>query len=303
MQDVSAGWEVAFDLGGDLSIVQLSEDLAELIMNACSQRGHYFIAARQFGSRYAFVLEQPAEAVPEPTWDPDRAISEAVALSRLVRDNAYSTEYAARVVEYSDRERQVIPHDGMESRHAYTFHPESRDWLGADDAPHLRALLDAWRGIRGSLPRRLRRALWRAEHLAWEHYVDIVLPGMVFALEGLISTSSRQVTRQFVTRIPLLAEELGVAGVSKNFCKGMYAARSQAAHGEDIELFGRGPQSEAAAKAAKLQTVLRSAVRRAIEDHEFRERFGDDARVRQHWPVVVRVRACGVCWEGARRSS
>jgi hypothetical protein len=46
-----------FELGLDLTIASLDVDLVELVMNACSQRAHYFVAARQYGSRHAFVLD------------------------------------------------------------------------------------------------------------------------------------------------------------------------------------------------------------------------------------------------------
>jgi hypothetical protein len=227
-----------FDLGRGLSIAELDYDLVELVMNACSQRGHYFVATRQLGCRYAFVLEQRPQSVPSFDWDPDGMISQAVALSRLMRDNTYSTEYAARVVEHEDGELQVIPHDDVESRYAYRLGDE-RNWLDAEDGTQLRALLAAWASPRDDLTARLRRALWRAEHLSWERYLDIALPGFVAALEGLISTGSRQVTRQFVTPVPLLARDLGVPGVSKSFCKAMYNARSQGFHGADIDPSGK----------------------------------------------------------------
>ena len=36
-------------------------------------------------------------------------ISDALAMSRLILDNGYSTEYAARIFDYSDGEQQVMP--------------------------------------------------------------------------------------------------------------------------------------------------------------------------------------------------
>lgn len=276
-------------LGRGLSVEQLGGDLADLVMNACSLRGHFFVRARQYGCRYALVLEHPLAQANDWSWDPDGMLIEVMALSRLVRDNAYSTEYAARVVEHADGARQVIPFDGYESRQAFRLH-RNRDWLDENDAPQLRTLLDGFDDARGSLPNRLGRALWRCEHIARERYLDIALPAMVAALEGLIGTSHRQVTKQFVTRVPALADEVGVPGVSRNFCRKMYEARSQGFHGADIDLLRASTQDETVRKVALLQAVLRAAVRRGIEDPTFRAVFVDAESISARWPVLTRQR-------------
>jgi hypothetical protein len=259
-------------------------------MNACTFRGHYFFPVRQYGCRYAFVLEraQPVRGA-KTQWDPAQMLREALALGRLVRDNDHSTEYAALVTEYDSGELRVMPHDGGNSRYVYRM-LDGRDWLDAVEAAELAELLAAfWSGV--ALPRRLARALWMSEHVAWERYLDVILPALVTALEGMLSTSNRQVTKQFVTRLPALAAELGIPGVSKSFCRKMYQARSQGAHGTDIDLFQHEARHEETIKeVARLQTVLRAAVRRGIEDPEFRARFEDEKGVRACWPVEARRR-------------
>ena len=96
-----------FVLGRGLSIERLPKDEADLVMNACTPRGHYFAPIRQFGQRYTFVRAYgPAEYAERPyRWDPGGLITDALMMSRLVRDNAYSTEYAARVLDYADGRR------------------------------------------------------------------------------------------------------------------------------------------------------------------------------------------------------
>jgi hypothetical protein len=73
-------------------------------MNACTPRGHYFVPVRQFGQRYSFVKEVPIEGLKERhfAWDTDRTLDDALTLSRLIRDNGYSTQYAARLLDYED---------------------------------------------------------------------------------------------------------------------------------------------------------------------------------------------------------
>lgn len=281
--------ETAFVLGRDLVITKLGHDLEELIFNACQLRGHFFFGARQYGCRYVFVREYPVDEEDRTRWDPDNVIYEAVALSRLVHDNDHLTEYAARVVEYEGGDCSVLPFDLQASR--YTFRTgEDRDWLDTDDAQALAALLKTYWAERDGFPRRVTDALWQAEHLVQERYLDVVLPGLVAALEGLVSSSTEQVTRQFTTRVPMLAAELGIEGVSRSFCRQMYEARSQGAHGSPINLFTASRQDEGVEKVARLLTVLRATIRRAIEDPAFRAAFEDDASVRARWPLRVRQR-------------
>lgn len=275
-------------LADGLNIGVFDGDFAELVMNACEFRGHfYFTTANRPGGRYAYVLDQPVTAAFTSGWDPDELIRLAVALSRYVRDNADSGQYAARVTEYSGGEVRIMPYDCTELRHVYRMGEEERDWLDEREAEELAELISAFRAI-GELPERVGQAFWKVEHTAWERYLDVVQPAMVSALEGLLSTSREQLTRQFVTRVPLVAVELGIAGVSKTFCRRMYDARSQGVHGRGIDLFQPGARrSDAVRQVALLQAVLRAIVRRAIEDPVFRSVFDDDANVRQRWPVEV----------------
>jgi hypothetical protein len=278
----------AVELAEGLTLGELGNELVELVMNAGEFRGHFHYTTHgRPGCRYAYVLEQPLSEVHQGRWDHDELIRLALALSRLVRDNSDSGEYAARITEYENGELRVIPQDCMELRHVYRM-LEERDWLDTSEAQALGELIAAFRSA-GELPKRLRQAFWKAEKISWERYLDVVLPVLAAALEGMLSTSPEQVTKQFVTRVPLLANELGIAGVSKRFCRDMYKARSQGAHGGDIDLLQPGAQrAEAVRKVALLQTVLRAAVRRGIADPEFRAVFEDDEAIRKRWPVERR---------------
>jgi hypothetical protein len=193
-----------------------------------------------------------------------------------------------RVTEYADGDVRVMPCDCMELRHVYRTGAD-RDWLDEGEANELAQLISAFHSA-GELPARVRQAFWKAEHVVWERYIDVVQPVLVSALEGLLSTSREQLTRQFVTRVSSIATELGVPGVTKTFCRRMYDARSQGVHGSDIDLFRPGAQrTEAVRQVALVQTFLRAAVRRAIEDPAFRSVFEEDERIRQRWPVEVRT--------------
>ena len=78
-------------------------------MNACVQRGHYFVRARQFDQRYSLIREiDPADAERRVAWDPDSVLRDALMFARLVRDNAYSTEWAARITDYDDGQQMIM---------------------------------------------------------------------------------------------------------------------------------------------------------------------------------------------------
>ena len=108
------------ELAPGLTIGKLNTQLADLIANACEFRGHFYYSPhRPYGWRYDYLLEQPLDEAHRSRWDQDEFIRLALALSRFVRDNADSGQYAARVTEYADGELRVMPHDCGELRHVY----------------------------------------------------------------------------------------------------------------------------------------------------------------------------------------
>jgi hypothetical protein len=278
-----------FDLGHGLRVEEIANEDAELVMDACDPRGHFHIARRQYGTRYAYVFEPSAEAVETDRagWDPEGRINAAMHLSRLVRDNADSMEYAARIFDFDDGQQQVIPRHDCELGRAYRL-SQGRDWLDRSDAEALREMLDAYWALDGQVPGRVRRALRRASHAATERYVDDRLAETAIALESLVNAGEERVSRQFIDRVHALGRELDVPDVSKTFVRRMYNARSQGLHGADVSLFAHGsttPQTEAVAQVARLERVLRDAVRRCLEDPGFRANFADDASVQAWCPI------------------
>jgi hypothetical protein len=290
-----------FDLGRGLVIDRLSNEDADLVMNACMPRGHNFSPHRQFGQRYTFVRAYgPEEFAERPyRWDPDGLITDAFMMSRLVRDNAYSTEYAARIIDYDDGEQVVVPALTVESAHAYRLR-RNRDWLDDEDAKAVRALLACWWALDDALPERCRRAAWRIEYASWLRWGDVVLPILVSGLEALLKTERGFATRQFKTRVPMLAEEAGVDGVTHDLCERIYDTRSEWVHGARVRLFAgpaeghadgeagphSGEEADRFAEIRLMQDVLRAAVRRAVEDEDFRRVFGSDDAIRSRWPLA-----------------
>ncbi len=292
------------DLGGGIVIRELERDTAELVMNACTPRGHYFVPVRQFGQRYSFVKEVSLEELEERhfAWDTDGTLDDALTLSRLVRDNGYSTEYAARLLDYEDGQCCVVYVLHREDKAIWRLH-HGREWLDAPEGRELAALLAAYWECREHLPPRVRRAMWRMAYAPRIRWADMVVPILVGGIEALLKIGRRDLTQQFKKRIPALASDVGIDGLDEDLAERLYDGRSDWVHGSHVQLFvgeGAGADASAAeepegpqggeersalAEVALLQDVLRGAVRRAIEDAEFRELFVADETIAERWPA------------------
>lgn len=291
------------DLGRGVAIERLSKDKTELVMNACTPRGHYFSPIRQFGQRYSFVKEVDLEEFARNRyhWDRDNCLTNALTLSRLVRDNAYSTRYAAQIIDHDDGEQTVVYTLGSEGQHVYRLRRD-REWLDRFEGGELRDLLSSYWQAEPNLPPRVRRAMWRAEYASWLKWGDLEIATMISGLEALLKTEHFKATRQFTRRVPALAAEVGVDGVTRESCDLMYDARSEWVHGAHVRLFTAGgeaqeaqgdsaplgPQTKEQKRAfgeiVRLQDTLRGAVRKCLEDAEFRSIFEDDDSIRARWP-------------------
>ena len=286
------------ELGRGARLDRLGDDEAELVMNACTPRGHYFLPVRQFRQAYSFVRDvDPAEAEESLTWDRDSVLYDALMLSRLVRDNNVSAQYAARVTTYEGGE-QMVMYPVTPKPFVYRLRRD-RDWLDEPEAIELRQLLAAFWAVQETLPARVRRALFRTEYAVWSAWADAMLPTLVGGLEALLKTEKHPATKQFKTRLPLLAEELGIDGLSPDVCERLYDARSEWVHGTHVRLFSGSnevdeelgdraetrEEQDVLADIARLQDVLRAAVRRAVEEEGFRAVFAEDDAIRKRWPL------------------
>jgi len=285
-------------LARGLTLQRLDHELGEAVMNACSPRGHYFVPVRQFGPMYSFVLDVDASELEARrwTWDTAGVIQEAVAMSRLVLDNGYSTDYAARVFDYASGEQQIMP--AITRRPSYRLR-RTRDWLTHSEADEFTELVSSYWEVRDAMPERVTHALWQAEYAAAVRWLDIIGPLLVIAFEALVNTSKQLVTRQFQERVPAVTAEAG-APLSKSLCTWMYDARSRWVHGSRVPLYRRpqtkgeaweGPtdteQQAALERIATTQDSLRAVLRRCIEDADFRAVFASEEGIRSRWPVSV----------------
>jgi hypothetical protein len=285
-------------LGRGLTIERLSNADYALLMASCVARGHYFFAVPQWGQRYAFVRRVPLEdyEANKYGWDDDHTLSYALQMSRLIRDNSHCSEFAARIVDHEDDEQQVIPLASFDARLAFRYGRE-RDWLDAGEADELRDLLTAFWQVEPDWPARVQRAMRHCERASQLPFFQESQPRLVTALEAILNTSTSHVSKQFRERVPALAAELGIDGISKRMADRQYEARSQAYHGGEVRLFSGHPGSAAPeltepeervlAETRLLQQVIRRAMRLAIEDASIRDLLGDESAVRERFPVRV----------------
>ena len=288
------------DLGNGVHLERLRGDdieLAAQVIEASIPRGLNFDATRPFGQLYSFWREVPeaewnAEGETMFAWDPSEAISEAIVVSRLVRDNAHGFEFVGRVID-TDALRRIAPRLGHDGRSAYRPRKD-RFWFTDAEAAALRTLLDRYRAVKDALPDRVKRALYEAEMSARSRYITDAVVRITTGLEALLNTGEEtQVTARFVSRSKQLMVELGLGKTSNAYWKWLYAARSHVVHGAESKLVApvgwdatEGDPPPDVAKIAKAQEVLRTAIRRAIEDDTFRSVFDNTETVRDHYPFA-----------------
>lgn len=280
-------------LGNGVVVERLIDDTADQVIAASIPAGLNFAATRQFGQLYSFWRRVPRAEYEADlyAWDTSRAISEAIALSRLVIDNAHCAEFAGRVIDRADGHRKIVPLLGLDGRVAYRARND-RSWLTTDEAGALRTLLERYRAVKHDLPDRVRRGLWHADRSSFCRYLTEAVTNIVTGLEALLNTGDDEpVTAQFVKRSQRLAAELGT-DTSRTYWSWVYDVRSKAVHGDEVTLVAPPGWTESSgdlpldvARVAKAQDVLRAAIRRSIEDDAFCAAFASDEAVRQIWPL------------------
>jgi hypothetical protein len=285
--------EAAVDLGSGAFIERLDQELAEQVMDASTARGLNFAAARQFGQLYSFWREVPQAEYEGAlfAWDTSQSISEVIALSRFVLDNAHSFEFVGRVIDRSDGHRRIVPLLGYDGRIAYRSRKD-RFWLTTAEAEELCGLLDQYRAVKDVLPDRVRRALWHADRSCYCRYINEAVTNIASGLEALLNTGEEEpIVAQFVKRSHAVAGELGLE-TSRSYWSWVYDVRSKAVHGAEAELVVPAGWDETpgdppvdVAKIAKAQDVLRKTIRRALDEEEFRMVFESQESIRNRWPL------------------
>lgn len=91
-------------------------------------------------------------------------------------------------------------------------------------------------------------------------------------------------TAQFVTRVPRLARAVGISGMTRRRAEAFYGRRSRSVHGRKVRLDTFNPATR---ELAAMQRLLTTALRKTIEDREFRALF-TGPKIDARWPAQRR---------------
>ncbi len=163
-------------------------------------RDHYVVPSYQQTPLWGFEREVAMATYEEHpfAWDNDGTLIATMKLSRLVVDNGYTPEFAARIVDHADGEQQVIPQwlHRLDLLPSYRLRYD-RDWLTAGDAAALGQLVDAYWQKADGLPRQVKRALNLSEGVTHTNVYERALVLMMMALEALLNTNPGSVSKRF----------------------------------------------------------------------------------------------------------
>jgi hypothetical protein len=143
------------------------------------------------------------------------------------------------------------------------------------------ALFDKARFSASPLPDRASRALWYHEYAVRTYYVEIRWVLAATELEAIVHVDQYHSTRQFKCRVSQLASELGVSGLGLLQAERAYMHRSTFAHGQKL-----GQLSDIDRKLYEsMETTVRVAVLKAIEDDKFSGILSDPEKIKKRWPI------------------
>lgn len=277
------GSRTRFDLDDDIWIEKLEVQCAKNIQKACDAPHHNIVREEQDMHLYAFVRRVPE--IEKTRYEGLEDLFAVTALSRLIHPTSIGGRYCARVFHYGlkDSAIQAIQFRGMGSD--VFIGRNKRDWLSSEDAKELCRLMP-WVAKEKAMPGRVHRAYWYHEYAMRSYYLDVRWTLVVTGLESLISVGKDCLRKQFCDRAGKLAAELQV-DLTDNDLQGAYTLRSKLSHGEDF-LFGLEttlPKSKHLDLYGRLESLLRSAIRRSLLDERFRNYFRDDAAVEERWAI------------------
>lgn len=243
---------------------------------------------------YGFVRYDP----PGSHWDEDNAISQALFLSHFVHAHDGGFEFTARIATNdSGTLTELKPADTEPPfTRAYCCTHVQRRWLTQDEGLQLRDLIAAYTAIRPRL--RDSRVGTAVSVYAESPFVYHGRPrGLLLAttLEGLVSTMTERAMKQFTTRVPALAKEVGLDRLDRKWAEEVYGLRSTLAHGGQLLPSAEEPDHLAELEEfnrtlTDIDELLRRVLRRALMDNAFREKLDN---VDTYYPVPGR--GCPAC--------
>lgn len=265
-----------------------------MIASACLTRGYGVGPSPGDVLTYGFVRDD----APGGTFDADQKLTRLVALSRLIFPSAHGFDNCASV--HLDSAGKVSAIFGVNGELAYKA-KRHRPLLTPQDMRDLGVLFRIYEGLpvlpeprpldlpmfaeppptSWKLPRRLHRALWNMSYAARIQPAHLRWLIMATVAEGLVETG-KSARQEFITRVPAISDELGVA-ISRKQADVIYGLRSSVAHSGWLPT-GRTDE-ELDDSLVPLDRFVAAVLRRAIEDEPFRAVFEERERIAARWPV------------------
>ncbi len=270
-----------FAVGDSLWIGKIEHEAARIIFDLNEPSFHGMPKpVTQFAQLYSYIHEIKGPGNPFE-WDPDGRLQNCVAVSRLLIPTSVSLRYAGRIRYNTDSSIADISPANIRgvSIDTYLSAKPQRDWLTERDGIRLRGLIAKMDSK--PIPSRASRALWYHDYATRTYYVEVRWTLVATALESLVRVERNRSTLQFKKRVPQIATEIGVAHFGLAEAGRAYDLRSRLAHGQQLGGF-TGPDRDL---YDRMETVLRCAILRSIEDNEFAETLGDDQKIKKRWPL------------------
>lgn len=273
----------ACDVGAGVQLAGVNRDVVNAVLRACKFRNLEWDGE---GALYGLVREGP----PGTSWDQDQSISRALFLSHFIHAHLGGFEFSARI-ETDDRGKliRLEPADVSPAfARAYSCPGVQRLWLTQGEGSELKNLVQAYVEATTSLTNTHvgdAVSMFAESPFVFHGRPRVTLLAM--ALEGLVNRSPQRAVKQFTTRVPALASEVGLASLDKNWAERVYKLRSALAHGAPVlradsnqERVSRVADLDAA--MTDMDELLRRVLKRALLEGEFRDRL---ERIDEHWPV------------------
>lgn len=250
-------------------------------MDACRPTGLNFKPSRIYGYRYAFIRTVQRFDVGSIGWDQDHLLWKVLFLSKLIHPTTAAGCYSARLIISGEELRQIVPgHTQGLGAYSYIVANYWRDWLSGRELETLRDALPAF--LSGDAPKRVKQGRRHIDNAFHGFYLDQRVTSIVTGLESLLKVGRSALTRQFVTRVPQLAQMLGEA-VTSDEVMNFYDERSGIVHGNAPNW---SSLSDSVISQYQLfERLLRFALLRATTDPTFANQFVSDDAVQHALPL------------------
>jgi hypothetical protein len=280
----------AVEVAPGISLASVRPEIATAVMNATRFRSQFPQDTRVM---YGLVRYNP----PGHDWDEDDAISKVLFLSHFVHAHEGGFEFSARITTNDDGQltHLTVADIAPPFARAYCSTGATRRWFTQNEVLVLRDLVAAYDAVKPSLAdTRLGLAISTYGESAFVFHGRPRGLLLATTLEGLVSTMPDRAVKQFTTRVPALAIEVGLASLDRDWADNAYRIRSKLAHGASIGSAKEPTEDkrydEFNRTLTELDELLRRILRTALLDATFRDRL---TNVDVHWPVMGK--GCPAC--------